>query len=168
MTAATRPVALARRRLPALLVLAVVVLAGCGRAEGVADTRRALEGAGYQEVDIDLRARRGIGVARVEAAPGGPPADRGAEVVWDRLPVRFDQLIVALGDAATPFSYEELAGRFGPRDPSLDGKQVDEQVVRSGLHLMLLLSAGALLSVGLVVVTGLAVVRATKRARASG
>jgi hypothetical protein len=89
-------------------------------------------------------------------------------VVWRTRPVRFDQLIVAIGDATTPFSYEELTGRLGPRDPSLDGQQVDEQVVRSGLRLMLLLSAGAILSVGLVVVTGLAVIRATKRARASG
>ena len=155
-------------RLLAVLAVAVLAVAGGGRAEGVADTRRALEGAGYQQVGIDLRARSGIGVARVEAAAGGPPADSAAEVVWDTLPVRFDQLIVALGDATTPFSYQELAGRFGPRDRALDGKPIDEQVVRSGLRLMLLLSAGALLSVGLVVVTVLAVVRATKRARASG
>jgi hypothetical protein len=155
------------RRL-AVAGLVLLVLAGCGRAEGVADTRRALEGAGYADVDIDLRAGSGIGVARVTVAPGGPPADTAAGVVWRTLPVRFDQLIVAIGDATTPFSYEELTGRLGPRDPSLDGQQVDEQVVRSGLRLMLLLSAGAILSVGLVVVTGLAVIRATKRARASG
>ena len=154
------------RRLAAVLGITMLALAGCSRAEGLAATRRALEGAGYQQVDIDLRARSGIGVARVEAAPSGPPADRAAEVVWDTLPVRFDQLIVAIGDATTPFSYEDLASRFGPRDRSLDGKQVDEQVIRSGVRLMLLLSAGALLSVGLVVVTGLAVVRATRRARA--
>ena len=155
------------RRL-AVAGLLILVVAGCGRAQGVTDTRRALEGAGYAEVDIDLRAGSGIGVARVTAAPGGPPADTAAGVVWRTLPVRFDQLIVAVGDATTPFSYEELTGRFGPRDPSLDAKLVDEQVVRSGLRLMLALSAGAVLSVGLVVVTGLAVVRATKRARASG
>jgi hypothetical protein len=154
------------RRL-AVLALALVALAGCGRAEGVADTRRALEGAGYQQVDIDLRARGGIGVVRVEAA-GGPPSERAAQVVWDTLPVRFDQLVVALGDATTPFSYEELSRRFGPRDRSLDGKQVDEQVVRSGLRLMLLLSAGALASVALVTVLALAVVRTARRARASG
>lgn len=154
-----------RRRLAAL-ALAVLAVAGCGRAQGVTDTRRALEGAGYQHVDLDLRARSGIGVARVDVAPGGPPPERAAEVVWTTLPVRFDQLIVAVGGTPAAFSYEELYGRFGPRDPSLDGKQVDEQVVRSGLRLMLILSAGALLSVGVVVVTGLAVIRATKRARA--
>ena len=153
------------RRL-AVVALAVVALAGCSRAQGVADTRRALEGAGYRQVDIDLRAGSGIGVARVDAAPGGPPAETAAEVIWETLPVRFDQLIVALGGATAGFSYEELTGRFGARDPSLDAKLVDEQVVRSGVTLMILLSAGALLSVGIVVVTGLAVIRATKRARA--
>ena len=156
-----------RRRLAAL-ALALVALAGCGRAQGVADTRRALESAGYREVDVDLRAGSGFGVARVDAGPGGPAPETAAKVVWDTLPVTFDQLIVAVGGAPTPFSYEELTRRFGPRDPSLDGKQIDEQVVRSGLRLMLLLSAGALLSVVFVVVTALAGIRAIKKARASG
>ena len=152
----------------ALALAALLALAGCGRAQGVADTRQALEGAGYREVDVDLRAGSGIGVARVDAAPGGPAPETAARVVWDTLPVRFDQLIVAVGGATTPFSYEELTGRFGPRGASLDGRQIDEQVVRSGLKLMLLLSAGALLSVGFVVVTARAGIRAVKRARASG
>lgn len=156
-----------RRRL-AVLALVLVALAGCGRAEGVRDTRKALEEAGYREVDDDLRTGSGIGVARVDAGPGGPAPEIAARVIWETLPVTFDPLIVAVDGAATPFSYEELASRFGPRDPSLDGKQIDEQVVRSGLRLMLLLSAGAILSVGAVVATGLAVVRATRRARASG
>ena len=51
------------RRLAAV-GLVLVLLAGCGRAEGVDDTRRALENAGYHEVGIDLRAASGIGVAR--------------------------------------------------------------------------------------------------------
>lgn len=151
-----------------LALAAVLAVAGCGRAQGVADTRRALEDAGYREVKVDLRAASGIGIARVDTAPGGPAPEAAAQVVWETLPVTFDQLIVAIDGAATPFSYEELTSRFGARDPSLDGKQIDEQVVRSGLRLMLLLSAGALLSVGFVVVTALAGVRAVKRARASG
>ena len=79
--------------------------------------------------------------------------------------MRFDQLVVASGDAGTPFSYEDLTRRFGPRDPSLDGKQVDEEVVERGVKLMLLLSAGALLSVGAVVVIALRVLRAARAAR---
>ena len=157
-----------RRRRLAALALVLVAVAGCGRAAGVRDTRRALESAGYRNVDIDLRTVAGLGVARVDADPGGPAVETAVGVAWRTLPVRFDQLIVTLGDQVSTFGYEELAGRFGPRDSSLDGKQVDEQVVRSGLRLMLLLSAGALLSVGFVVVTALAVVRAARRARASG
>ena len=155
------------RRL-AVLALALAALAGCGRAQGVADTRRALEGAGYREVHVDLRAGSGVGVARVDTAPGGPAPETAARVVWETLPVSFDQLIVAAGGATTPFSYEELTSRFGPRDSSLDGRQIDEQVVRSGLKLMLLLSAGALLSVAFVVITALAGIRAIKKARAGG
>ena len=156
------------RRSLVLALAAALALAGCGRAEGVRDTRRALEGAGYRHVDIDLRTAGGLGVARVDADEGGPAVETAAGVVWRTLPVHFDQLIVTLGDQVATFGYQELAAQFGPRDSSLDGKQVDEQVVRSGLKLMLLLSAGALLSVGFVVATALAVVRAAKRARASG
>jgi hypothetical protein len=156
-----------RRRL-AVAVLTLVALAGCGRAEGVRGTRRVLEEAGYRNVHIDLRTGGGLGVARVDADPGGPAVETAAGVVWRTLPVRFDQLVVTLGDQVSSFAYAELSGQFGPRDASLDGKQVDEQVVRSGLKLMLLLSAGALLSVAFVVVTTLAGIRTIRRARASG
>ena len=150
------------------LIAATVVLAGCGRAQGVADTRAALERAGYRDVDVTLRTGGGIGVARVEAAAAdAPPTEAAAQVTWTTLPVRFDQLVVALGDQTAAFSYEDLAGRFGPRDPSLDRRQIDEEVVKSGLKLMLLLSAAALLSVGAVVVTGLMAMRASRRARAA-
>ena len=133
------------------------------------DTRRALERAGYRYVDVTLRTGGGIGVARVEAAgPEAPPTDTAAQVAWTNLPVRFDQLVVALGDQTAAFSYEDLAGRFGPRDPSLDRRQIDEEVVRSGVTLMLLLSAGALLSVAAVVVTGVLALRAARRARGAG
>ena len=148
-----------------VVLLAIGLLAGCSRAQGVADTRRALERTGYRDVDVSLRTGGGIGVARVEAAAGTLGHGPAAEVAWDTLPVRFDQLIVALGTETEAFSYQELAGRFGPRDPSLDGRQVDEEVVESGLRLMLLLSAGALLSVGAVVTIALLALRAGRRAR---
>ncbi len=155
------------RRLVAF-VACLLALAGCGRAQAVADTRRALERAGFRDVDISLRAGGGIGVARVSAGAGGtpPPADEAAKAAWSTLPVRFDQLVVAIGDATTSFSYDELERRFGPRDPALDGRQVDDAVVRSGLKLMLLLTGAAVVSVGVVVALGLAAVRAAKRTRA--
>jgi hypothetical protein len=150
-----------------VLVLALVALAGCGRTQGVADTRRALERAGFGEVDISLRTAAGLAVATVEAdGLEAPPADQAAEVVWATLPLRFDQLVVVLGDQTASFSYETLAGQLGPRDPSLDRRQVDEEMVESGLELMLLLSIAGLLSLGAVVGVGLTMVRAARRRRA--
>ena len=161
MTAARRPGVITVRR--AALIGLLVALAGCGRAEGVADTRRALEGAGFTEVDVTVRSGGGIDVVRVDAQGGEP--DRAAEVVWDTLPVRFDQLLVALGPSAASYGYENLVERFGARNPDLDRKQVSDQVVRDGLDLMLWLTLAALLSVGGVVALGLLVLRAARRTR---
>jgi len=132
----------------------------------VADTRQALERAGFRDVAISLRTGGGIGVARIDAAAqGAPPAEDAAAVAWMILPLRFDRLVVALGDQIVSFGYQDLAGRFGPRAASLDARQVDEEVVESGLKLMLLLTAGAMLSVGAVVALGLVALRAVRRAR---
>ena len=154
-----------------VLALALLGLAACGRAEGVADTRRALEGAGYTEVDVGVRSGGGFDVVRVDAQGGDP--DRAAEVVWDTLPVRFDQLVVTLGPSgprsgssgsgASSYGYQTLVERFGPRDPDLDRKQLSDQVVRDGLDLMLLLALAALLSVGGVVTLGLLLLRTARR-----
>jgi hypothetical protein len=156
-----------------LPVLALLAMVGCGRAEGVADTRRALEAAGFTEVDVGVRSGGGIDVVRVDAMGGDP--DRAAEVVWDTMPVRFDQLLVTLGPSgptsgnsgsrASSYGYQTLVERFGARDLDLDRKQLSDQVVRDGLDLMLLLSLGAVLSVGGVVALGLLLLRTARRGR---
>lgn len=150
----------------AALVLLLAVLAGCGRAEGLADTRRALEGAGYVEVDVDVRSGGGIDVARIDASGDDP--DRVAAVVWETLPVRFDQLVVTLGPEVSTYGYQSLAERFGARDPDLDRRQLSDQVVRDGLDLMLWLTLAAVLSVGGVVALALLVLRAGRRTRHPG
>ncbi len=157
-------------RRAALVLLVLVTTAACGRAEGVADTRRALEGAGFTEVDVGVRSGGGIDVVRVDAQGDDP--DRAAEVVWDTVPVRFDQLVVTLGPGSgnsgpsgSSYGYQTLVERFGPRDPDLDRKQLSDEVVRDGLDLMLLLSLAALLSVGGVVALGLLLLRTARRVR---
>ncbi|MDQ4071130.1 MAG: hypothetical protein M3203_16915 [Actinomycetota bacterium] len=148
----------------AALAVALLVLTACGGAEGVADTRRGLEDAGYSEVDVTVRSGGGIDVVRVDTA-AGPEPERAARVVWTTLPVRFDQLVVTVGPAGDSYGYRSLVERFGPRDRSLDRKQISEQVVRDGLDLMLLLALAALLCVGGVVTLGLLVVRAARAGR---
>jgi hypothetical protein len=178
-----------------LVLLALALLSACGRAEGLRDTERALEGAGYGDVEITVRSGGGLDVVRVDAT--GIDPERATRIVWTTLPVRFDQLVVTLGPSGplsgrtgpsgplsgrtgpsgprsgrtgsevSTASYESLAGRFGPRDSGLDRKQVSDQVVRDGLDLMLLLSLAALLSVAGVVALGLLVVRTARRNRAA-
>ena len=147
----------------AVLIALLLALVGCGRAEGVTDTRRALEEAGFAQVDVSVRSGGGIDVVRVDAT--GADHDRAARVVWDILSVRFDQLVVALGSDTSSYSYQTLAQRLGPRDPALDRKQLSDQVVRDGLDLMLWLTLAALLSVGGVVALALLVLRTARRAR---
>ena len=142
--------------LAALTVLAT----GCGRAEGVRDTRRALERAGYTQVDVTVRSGGGIDVVSVDAV--GPDAERATQIVWTTVPVRFDQLVVSVGTFVSADSYEALVERFGPRNPDLDRRQISDQVVRDGLDLMLLLTLGAVLSVAGVVTLGLLVVRTAR------
>ena len=155
-----------RRATVLALVATALLLGACARAQGMADTRRALEQAGYRGVDVSLRTAGGIGFAEVKASTAdAQPPEQAAGVIWTTLPVGFDRLVVVLGDQTASFGYEDLEGRFGPRDPSLNRRQIDEEVVESGLKLMLLLTAGAVLSVGVVVALGLGALRAARRGR---
>ena len=152
------------RRRAAIALAAVLLLTACSGTRGVTATRHALERDGYRDVDVTVRSGGGIDVVRVDAA--GDQPDRAARVVWTTLPVRFDQLVVTLHPAgASTYSYETLARSLGPRDHSLDRRQVNEQVVRHGLDLMLLLTLAALLSVGGVVTLAWLVMRAARRGR---
>ena len=85
-----------------VLAVLLVLLAGCGRAQGVADTRQALERAGYRDVEVTLSTGGGIGVARVEAAAGTLGTGPAAEVLKlaaSRLARRTDEMLDALRGA---------------------------------------------------------------------
>jgi hypothetical protein len=107
-------------------------------------------------------------VVTAEAAggPDGSGPDEAAGVVWRTLPVRFDQLVVLIGTTATPYSYERLSGRFGPRDPVLDRRKAGDAVVHGGLVTVVLL--GSLLAGAGGVTGAVLVARALRRARARG
>ena len=156
----------AARRLAVPVLMAALVLGACARVQGVADTRRALKHAGYSDVDVSLETTGVLGFVTVELSTAGAPRlERAAEVVWDTLPVRFYTLLFAVDGQSVSYTYDDLQGLFGDRDPSLDRRQVDEEVVKSGLKLMLLLTAGAVASVGVVVALGLPALRAARRVR---
>jgi len=158
------------RRLAAILVC-VLALAGCRNVHGVPETRAALERAGYRDVDVAFRSGGGIDLVRVDAVSATGELEPGAAAVWGTLPFRFDQLHLSVEapdrTVAATFTHERLTGLFGPRQPGLDRRQVGDEVVESGLKLMVLLSAGALLSVALVLGLTLLALCGVRRRRRS-
>jgi hypothetical protein len=156
----------------ASLALCAAALTGCRNVRGVAETRRAVEQAGYRDVAVSFGSGGGIDVVRVDAStpagsaqPGGPPDDVAA-AVWRTLPLRFDRLRVSVKGpgrtVGTVYDHGGLAAMLGPRAQGLDRRQVGDAVVTSGLKLLLVLSVAALASVGLVVAMVLLVMRTAR------
>ncbi|MDQ2825825.1 MAG: hypothetical protein M3Y04_02475, partial [Actinomycetota bacterium] len=150
-----------------------LALAGCRNVRGVAEVRTALGQAGYGDVTVSFRSGGGIDLVRIDATAAQAPDDQrmqqGAAAVWSSLPFRFDRLRLSVTAPEravdVTYSYEQLAGLFGPRPPGLDRRQVGDEVVVSGLKLVVLLSVGALLSVGLVLGLTLFALRNVRRRR---
>jgi len=154
-------------------VACVLALVGCGNVRGVDSVRSALAEAGYGDVAVSFRSGGGIDLVRIDAsavaAPDSRRLDQGAAAVWSSLPFRFDRLRLSVtapdGAADATYGYEQLAQLLGPRPAGLDRRQVGDEVVVSGLKLVVLLSVGALLSVGLVLAVVLFALRNVRRRR---
>lgn len=159
-------------RLAAVLACATA-LAGCRNVHGVAAVRSALADAGYSAVEVSFRSGGGIDLVRIDADAANVPDDvrlqQGAAAVWATLPFRFDRLrfsVRADGRVVdATYGYAELSQLLGPRPAGLDRRQVGDEVVVSGLKLVVLLSVGALLSVGLVLGLTLFGLRNVRRRR---
>jgi hypothetical protein len=135
----------ARIRLPLVRIIVGVLLVGgvasCAVLGAAIGTAAALQGAGYQDVHVDITTiagTKGGGNVRVSYS-GGPTGDdtRDSEhaerIVWTTLRYRFAMLVIvrASGNCADPVcvsqartlarvTYSELAARFGPRPAGLE------------------------------------------------
>jgi hypothetical protein len=135
----------ARIRLPLVRIIVGVLLVGgvasCAVLGAAIGTAAALQGAGYQDVHVDITTIAGTeggGNVRVSYS-GGPTGDdtRDSEhaerIVWTTLRYRFAMLVIvrASGNCADPVcvsqshilarvTYSELAARFGPRPAGLE------------------------------------------------
>jgi predicted small secreted protein len=153
----------------AALVACSLGLPGCRTIQDLRATGRALERAGYRDVAVSARSGGGVDVVTVHAAaaPGQDP-DRAAGVVWRTLAVRFDRLVVWVGTGpASSYAYDDLAVRFGPRDPALDRGQVGDAVGNRRAPLLATLALGALLAGAGLLSGGLLVRRGLRAGSAS-
>jgi len=151
------------RRL-ALVVAAVVLLAGCDLATGTVRTVTELQDAGIRNPDLQYN----DGDARLEYDPATGPLerlqeqDRAAEVIWKNLPFRLDRItVVARGESLLDergYPRAVLEARFGPRPAGLDRSPGD--IARQALVWAAIAGLVLLLAVVLIIVL---VVRAVRR-----
>jgi len=156
------------------LLVVVVGLAGCTTIRGVVDTQRALERAGFDDVNIDFSSDEGFDRLEVSVRPRGAEAadadaalETAAQVTWTNFPLRFDLLRVELlganeGQSAT-YTYGEMAEIFGARAPELDEKELGDDVVRAGVGVLIVLAVGGLIFTSGVVLAIIFGVRASRR-----
>ncbi len=172
-------------RLPALLLVTAIVLAGCSTVStvsGVHHTVAALNQAGFSEADLATRVPNPPGpvadvVVTADQNPStvarGPkrlPAEahQVAAVVWAQLPGRFLALTVALrGLGSLTFPHDRLVRLYGPRPGDLDASPVST-AVGTGIRHPVLLGLTALLALVAPPGAAVLVVRRIRRRRAPG
>jgi hypothetical protein len=157
-----------------LLVLALTV-SGCANFQAALRTSAALQGAGYQDVNVNVATGTGEpDGGLISVAYSGEPTgneQRGAQqaekIVWDTFPGRFGAVAVIKdsGGCAGPVcatqsseiadaSYAQLTARFGPRPRGLDSASPAEgvtvpawaKVLAFGLALMVIAAAAIVLT----------------------
>lgn len=157
----------------ALALLALLVLAACTTVRGIIDTERALEDAGFTDVDTGFESAEGFDQIEIAVRPvstegdAESEADQAASVVWTTFPLRFDFLQVELlgpfEQYTTTYTYGELAEIFGPRPANLDDKELSDDVVRAGLGIAIVLAVGGIVFLAGVVLAIVMGVRTSRR-----
>lgn len=164
------------RRMPialGLVVVGLLLLAGCTTIRGLIDTENALKRAGFTGVDVNFDSANGFDQVKVAAHPRSTESDPQVEaeevarVVWTSFPLRFDLVRVELlgteGSSPTTFTYGEMQEIFGPRPPALDEKELGDDVVRAGVGVAIVLVVGGLLFLAAVVLAVVLGVRASRK-----
>jgi len=155
----------------AALVLAVLLVAGCGLVNSLVDTTTGLRKAGFSQIRVGLlpgaNAGSDVGVSvgvTVDAPPTDDVARVAARVVWDDFRERFGVLEVVVhghGPALhRRYAYAQMVTLFGSRNPAYDKTSVTSSVKGLGRNLV----AGlALVVVAVVVVVVVVLLRRRKR-----
>ncbi len=131
----------------AALVLAVLLLAGCGLVNSLVDTTTGLRKAGFSQIRVGLlpgaNARSDVGVSvgvTVDAPPTDDVARVAARVVWDDFRERFGVLEVVVhghGPALhRRYAYAQMVAIFGSRNPAYDKTSVTSSVKGLGRNLL--------------------------------
>jgi hypothetical protein len=152
-----------RWRVLVLAAVAAALLAGCDLATGTVRTAGELEGAGIDNPNLQYDG--GTATLEFDADPNPLEAraeqDRAAEIIWEHLPFRIDQITVVARQGTVPsrdYPRALLERQLGPRPANLDRSV--EDIARRATVVAVVVSLVVLV---LVVVVILLVVRAVRR-----
>lgn len=145
----------------AALVLAGLLLAGCGGAIGAflhVDTQ--LRDAGFGSPNASFQTGGGLDDLRVTAKLGADPTEESfrkvASIVWTEVPYRFDTLQVSLtGGGRTReanYTFEDLQQAFGARNPAYNETTVGEAFVNVGKIVLIVGAVVVVVAVVLIIV----------------
>jgi hypothetical protein len=146
-----------------LVVLAALLLSGCGAVRAVTRTQRALAAAGIDDPSVGFVSENGADIVTVKYRPTSiesiqSESLRAAQVVWRVAPVRFDAVrTIARGGPSYHYSRSALASQFGPRAAELDKDPADllnlHGIVVGGIVLLLVGAVAIALIIVLVLRT---------------
>ncbi|MGI5127585.1 hypothetical protein ACQEVB_12305 [Pseudonocardia sp. CA-107938] len=160
-----------RARLLGIALLAVL-LAGCGALQTTLDMSGRLQKDGFRSASVLLNSKNGHDVVTVRAEGhdtlrGDDAFDRAARIVWQELPLRFDELQVTIAGETARAARQDLEDAFGSRNPALDQRSIGQEIgggfVTVGIVVLVVFVVGTIGIVLLVVW----LVRRSQRRRAS-
>jgi len=137
-----------------------LLLAGCGALSTALDMAGRLGREGFSDAKVELNSRNGRDTVEVafsghRSLQGDPAIDRAAEIVWDELPLRFDELVVTTGGDSFSMERPDIEAAFGPRKPALDERSIGQEIgggfATVGIIVLLVFVVGIGLVVWLVV-----------------
>lgn len=132
-----------------VVLLCLVVAAGCASLAEVMNLRTRIQEAGYTEVSVNHNTTNGFDTVSINA---NKPSDDGAAVarlVWDTYPAEVDRVAVTVNGTTRSATHAELEELFGPRkiQPASSGISVGAIV---GWFFLALLLIGTLITVLIV------------------
>jgi hypothetical protein len=103
------------------LLMCVLALVGCSAIAQLTELQADLDAAGYGTTSIDHNTTNGHSTLVIEAmmpndVPTEDDANEIAEIVWQRYPADFDELVISInGEVLVQASVADLTDQFGAR-----------------------------------------------------
>jgi hypothetical protein len=140
----------------AVLALVALLLAGCGALSIALDMSSRLGRDGFRDCSVNLNSSNGRDIVEVttsghQTLDTEQARDRAAKLVWNELPLRFDEIAVTIGGHRKRVDRQGLEGALGPRNPALDKRSIGQEIGGGFATVGIIVLAVILVVVGLII-----------------